>query len=312
MLKAGFPVPAGFRCIEERTAFLLVRQEWAEPVRKALGPFHHAWTRFGQRRFTARGRAGIVSLPLGGNLAPMMIRRYMHGGLFAPIGREFYFGPSRAVTELTVAEAARRGGVKTATAIGVFCEQVQGPLWRLAYLSSEVSDSEDLVHYCCRLADYPAETAAMEKRGVICEAARQIRKMHDLGIMHGDLHLKNLLLRRRESDTPEVYVIDFDRAALGPAIDTGMRLRNLKRLARSVRKVRVADAVLTAWDRLRFLRTYLHGRPEARQLLEQWAAKLHSGGAGHELWWAVTRQPRGLRGDRVGRRTGYLGTSYKT
>ena len=306
MPKTNFPIPAGFRCLEGRNAFLVVRQDMADAVRKALGPFHHAWTRFNQRRFTAQGRAGIVTLPLEGDLAPMMVRKYVHGGLFAPLGRNYYLGPFRAIMELTVTEAAQRAGVKTPVTVGVFCEQVQGPLWRLAYLSAEVPDSEDLVHYCCRLADYPAETAAAEKRGAIREAAQQIRKMHDAGIRHADLHLKNLLLRRRESGTPEVYVIDFDKAQLGPSLDTEQRLGNLKRLARSVRKVRVADSVLTAWDRIRFVRNYLRGRPEAGPLLRQWVRRLRASGAGHEVWWTVSGgKKRDLRGDRVGRLSSY-------
>ena len=103
----------------------------------------------------------------------------------------------RALTELIVAESAKRGGVRTPDPSACSRQRMYGPLWRLAFLSAEVTESEDLIHYCCRLSEYPPETAALEKRGVIREAAEQIRKMHDLGIHHADLHLKNLLLRRR-------------------------------------------------------------------------------------------------------------------
>ena len=304
-------VPPGFQRIEQADVLLLVRKECADEVRAVFAPLHQAWARIGQRRFTARGRAGIVSFPLGQDRPAMMVRRYMHGGLFAQVGRDLYLGPGRAINELAVAEAARSGGLRTPLPIGVLGQQVSGVFWRLAYLSREVDDSEDLVHYCCRLAEYPAETAAIEKRGVIREAARQIRMMHDQGITHGDLHLKNLLLRRQAAGTPEVYVIDFDRARLGPPLALEQRLKNLKRLARSVRKVRVADALLTIWDRLRFLRAYLQGHPHARALFRQWAKRLASSGASHEIWWAATRASRGMRGDRIPRLAGSPGVRLK-
>lgn len=291
-------VPPGFRRIEEGDVLLVVREEWAQAAQRVFAPLHQAWARIAQRRFTAHGRAGIVSFPLGKELPVLMVRRYVHGGLFAQIGRNLYWGAERALTELAVADCARRGGVRTPEPVGVLAQRMYGPLWRLAFLSLEVAQSEDLVHYCCRLGEYPKETAALEKRGVLREAAEQIRKMHDLGIRHADLHLKNLLLRRRAADTPEVFVIDFDRATVGPPLNVEERLRNLTRLARSVRKVRIADMVLTAWDRLRFLRGYLHGRPEARSLMRPWAKKLARSGAGREVWWTATgaqRNPRGFR-----------------
>lgn len=291
------PIPSGFERVAQGSSLLVVRSEWAEHVCAALSPLHQAWERIGRRRFTARGRSGIVSLPLGDGSAPMMVRRYVHGGILAGIGRDLYLGPARAVAELSVAEAARAGGVRTPAAVGMLCRHVRGPFWRLAFLSRELPDSEDLIHYCCRLTDYPPETAALEKRGVIRDAARQVRKMHDLGIYHGDLHLKNLLLQRRPDATPRVYVIDFDRAEMGVPLTLERRLKNLKRLARSVRKVRVADALLTVWDRLRFLRVYLEGLPGERELLRDWARRLAGSGAGHEIWWLATRAKRDLRGD---------------
>lgn len=292
-------VPPGFQRMQERSAVLIVRQEYAEAVHRALAPLHQAWARIAQRRFSARGRAGIVAFPLGAAQPTMVVRRYVHGGLFAGIGRDLFWGTDRAVEELVVATAAKTGGVRTPEPIGVIGQKDTGPFWRLAFLSVEIPDSEDLIHYACRLAEYPEETAAVEKRGVLVEAARQIRKMHDLGIFHADLHLKNLLFQRRATATPQVYVIDFDKATIGPPLSDEQRLRNLKRLARSVRKVRVADQVLTTWDRLRFLRAYVQGQPDARRLMRRWAKGLASSGRSHEIWWTLTASQRTLRGDRI-------------
>lgn len=294
-------LPEGFERREDQKTLLIVRSELADAVQKALFPLRQAWARMSQRRFSARGRTGVVSFALGVGRPAMMARRYAHGGLFAAVGRDLYWGPARAIEELLVAEMAYRAGVRVPMPIGIIAQPVKGPLWRLIYLSAEVGDSEDMVHYCCRLGEYPAETAAGEKRGVLLEAARQIRKMHDLGIHHADLHLKNLLLRRRPIGPPEVFIIDFDRAEKGEPLAPQARAANLKRLARSVRKLRVADEVLTAWDRVRFLRDYLDGLPDRRALLRLWAKKLAAGGVSHEVWWTMTSAQRTLRGDKVGK-----------
>lgn len=294
-----YRTPAGFLRIQEGRFLLVVREELAKAVCNVFAPFHQAWTRISQRRFSAHGRAGVVSLPLGQGRPDIIVRRYVHGGILAGIGKDLYRGPQRAINELAVAEVARLGRVRVPKPVGILGERAKGPFWKLAYLSVEIDNSEDLVHYCCRLSDYPPETAALEKRGVLREAALQIRRMHDAGILHGDLHLKNLLLQRREVGTPEVFIIDFDKAGLGSSLNLQQRLGNLKRLARSVRKLRVADAALTAWDRLRFLREYLRGRSDARRLLRLWAKKLAASGRTHEIWWVATGARRTLRGDRI-------------
>lgn len=294
-------VPPGFTMVRQGGTRLVVREELAGLVRRALGSLYHAWSRIAQRRFTARGRAGVVSIPLGDGHPNMIVRPYKHGGMLADVTRDLYLGPARALEELAVTEAARAGGVCVPGTIGVLLTCAAWPFWRLAMMTEEISDSEDLIHYCCRMSEYPPETAALEKRGVIGEAARQIRMMHDLGITHADLHLKNLLLRRRMAGTPQVYIIDFDRAGLGPPLTPQQRFRNLKRLARSVRKVFVANAALTAWDHVRFLRAYFRGQPEARRLLRDWARRLARSGSHHEIWWTMTGAKRSLRGDRIGR-----------
>jgi hypothetical protein len=291
--------PSGYTRFEEGDALLVVKAEYADAVRRIFSPLYQAFARIGQRRFTARGRSGIVTFPLGQGFPPMVVRRYVHGGFFANIGRDLHWNPERGLQELRVALAAHAAEIKTAEPLGILAQKAWGPFWRMAFLSVEISNSEDMIHYCCRLAEYPAETAAREKRGVLTEAAGQIRRMHDRGIHHADLHLKNLLLRRLEVGTPEVFVIDFDKATLGPELDANQRLNNLKRLARSARKVRVAAEVLTAWDRLRFLRAYLKGHPQSRQLMRQWARKLARSGSAHEVWWTATGAQRTLRGDRV-------------
>jgi tRNA A-37 threonylcarbamoyl transferase component Bud32 len=294
------PVPAGYTERLAGPARLVVREDLAEAVRDALAPLPSAWERLGRGGFTARGRGGVRSLPLGEGLPVMVVRRYRHGGLLGKWLGERYLDPHRALTELAVTEAARAGGVAAPAMIGALILQGAGPFCRMALMSEQIDDSEDLVHYCCRLNDYPVPTAAREKRGVIREAARQVRRMHDLGIFHADLHLKNLLLRRRRLDTPEVCIIDFDKAVQVQALTPAQRFKNLNRMARSVRKVHVAREVITAWDKVRFLREYLRPDADAAARLRAWAPRLARAGRRREAWWTATGARRNVLGDRMG------------
>jgi hypothetical protein len=84
-------VPPGFRRIEEGNAVLVVREVWVEAAHQALAPLHRAWSRIAQRRFTAQGRAGIVSCPRGSapvlNAAMGRLARWFAGATGSPARR---------------------------------------------------------------------------------------------------------------------------------------------------------------------------------------------------------------------------------
>jgi tRNA A-37 threonylcarbamoyl transferase component Bud32 len=65
-----------------------------------------------------------------------------------------------------------------------------------------------------------------------------VRRFHDLGGHHRDLHVGNLLLRETEGRAPsfDALVIDLDRARVGAPPRAAERVGELARLARSLRK----------------------------------------------------------------------------
>jgi tRNA A-37 threonylcarbamoyl transferase component Bud32 len=69
-----------------------------------------------------------------------------------------------------------------------------------------------------------------------------LRRFHDAGGRHADLHLKNLLLRETRAGA-DVVVIDLDRGAAGAAPGVARRARELGRLWRSLLKRGVAAQV---------------------------------------------------------------------
>jgi len=97
---------------------------------------------------------------------------------------------------------------------------------------------------------------------VAMAAGNALRRFHDAGGMHADLHVKNLLLRESEeptmSCTPEVLVIDLDRARVGKMVPASRRAAELMRLYRSLIKRGVAAKIGQA-PLQRFLDAYLQG-----------------------------------------------------
>jgi Ser/Thr protein kinase RdoA (MazF antagonist) len=106
-------------------------------------------------------------------------------------------------------------------------------------------------------------------RAEIAAAARAagdaVRRFHDAGGRHADLHLGNLLLRRR-AGALDALVVDLDRARAGPPPGTARRMREISRLWRSAVKRGFAGAV-GARGCAAFLAAYTHGDRELRLAL---------------------------------------------
>ena len=122
--------------------------------------------------------------------------------------------------------------------------------------------------------------------------AGAIADMHDAGILHADLNLKNVLVRN-PFDAPEAYVIDFDRAELTARPTLRQRLANLLRLDRSVVKWAASRRAVAPADRLRTLRCYLARYPEWES---RWGRIARRHARGHTRHY-LARQPDG-RGSR--------------
>jgi tRNA A-37 threonylcarbamoyl transferase component Bud32 len=92
-----------------------------------------------------------------------------------------------------------------------------------------------------------------------------LRRFHDAGGRHADLHVKNLLLRETRAGA-EVIVIDLDRGAAGTPAAPARRARELGRLWRSLVKRGVAERV--GWRGVAaFLAAYCAGDRALRDAL---------------------------------------------
>ncbi len=235
-----------------------------------------------------RGRPAVVPFERG----KLVVRHYYHGGLFRWLTRDLFRGVKRPLNELCVLDAARRAGINVPEAVGLLITPT-GPLFiRADLITVFIPDSIDLLAYY-RAFMFPADLIARKKkRDIIAAAGREVAHLHRAGIVHGDLQVKNIMIKKT-SEAPRVFILDLDQARQ-KAIDGDQSRRNLLRLYRSFRKMRHSIPDISQYDPIRFLRAYAPGEKrfqrsiihEVRRLrwrdtlqVMRWKLSLHLGGS---------------------------------
>jgi 3-deoxy-D-manno-octulosonic acid kinase len=169
----------------------------------------------------------IMELPGGERVVS---RRYRRGGAVRHLNRARYFLGHRALQELRATARARAGGVRAPLVIAA----VERPQ-RLGYTATLLTR---LVPHAQELASWLAHAEKDDREGVLAAAGAQIAAMHEAGVAHPDLNLRNFLVSG-SGGTGEICIIDFDRAVvLERGVTSGRRARDLLRLGRSIRKLR--------------------------------------------------------------------------
>lgn len=221
---------AGFVPMLDGRTRLLVRRGWEDAAEHLADPDHVS---VDEELAGGRVPCRVTTLPGG---ARIVIRRYRRGGLVRWVNRTHYFGGNRAFDELRATERARAGGVRAPIVVAAIERPGRVAGYR-AWLATE------LVPHAHDLAAWLHHSGADEvrRRAVLAEAGRQMGLMHAAGVAHPDVNLRNLLVAGDLG--AEVYLIDFDRADVGvSAVQRGRRERDLRRLARSARKLGVIVA----------------------------------------------------------------------
>ena len=253
---------------------------------------------FERAQLRGRGRTPTVHLP---NQHSLVLRRYRHGGLLGWLTATLLWGPSRALWELEVTVRAERADAPVPHVACVAVWQVAGPLWSALIGTVEIEDGEDLLSWLRRSRDR-AKRLALAR-----EVGRSIRRLHDTGIEHRDLQLRNILIRPEAGHAPSsgglagggaaggglggarVVVIDLDGATHHGlrGVPISRRAQNLGRLARSVIKLGLWGSAVDRRERAAFLSGYLQRDRGMRRLLRGYVrlerAKLLLHRAGYRL-----------------------------
>jgi len=227
----------GFLERRECGLYWLVDAEFAAPL-EALGWPAAAAVNQAFRVAASDGRVATAILALPDRPERIHLRRVRHGGLLGPLWRDTIWGTARPATELRATARLLAAGAPVPRPVLVAARRRRGPLWTAVVGTQHAEGARDGLAW---LAMRPEPATLL--RGARAAGAA-IRRFHDTGGSHADLHLKNLLFRDCDGET-DVLVIDLDRARAGASPAPERRMRELMRLVRALHKRGLAEQLGT-------------------------------------------------------------------
>jgi tRNA A-37 threonylcarbamoyl transferase component Bud32 len=205
-----------------------------------------------------RGRGVLQRLEIAGGPA-LVLRRYRHGGMLAGLTGDRFLGHGRFLREFELGRAAWADGVPTPRPVAVGWKA--GAIATRGFLATvELDGARDLLDL------FAAPISAPKRHAAVRSSARAIRALHDAGVDHADLHLKNLLVGEGPAGPGSTaWVVDLDLARrVAGGLPRAARVSNLARLYRSVEKHRRRGLHIDAEDVDVFCDAYFGDDAEGR------------------------------------------------
>ena len=219
------------------------------------------------------GRGPSVILELPNHHERLHLRRVLHGGWASSLWGNRVAGLRRSERELEVTRQMRTLGVPVPYPVLVWGRR-RGLLWEALLGTIYEEQTSDGIDF---LSSQPSPTEILDAASA---AGTAIRRLHDQGCQHADLHIGNLLFRSEGSHC-EAVIVDLDRARTTSPPNARRRMRELMRLYRSLVKRDLLETVGKAGCNA-FLDAYIAGQVEMREaLMQHWEReklriKIHS------------------------------------
>ena len=166
----------------------------------------------------------------------LLVRRYRRGGLLGAARGERFADPRRALSEVGVGLALMQRGVRTPEPLGVRVRPHERGGLRLELLLERRVDAVDFGR-----AWLGADASL--RQGLERELGAFVAALHGHGLIHRDLHWRNLLVEPQAPAGERLWIIDLDRASFADArLDRPARLAQWSRFWRAFDKRRRAGA----------------------------------------------------------------------
>jgi 3-deoxy-D-manno-octulosonic acid kinase len=234
----------------------VVRHAVADAVRITLSSRTtlYDWASRQTGRDVFRGRGEAYGVQLGPVRA--VVRHARRGGLLARFLDDRYLGAPRFLREILIAGELARAGIPTpAVLAGVM---YAAGLMHRADIATERVDGRDLA----ALFFGDAAPAGSERSVIWRAVGALVRRLHNAGFVHPDLQLRNVLVVRAGSLTPDPWLLDIDTCRRVAAGDEESRRANLARFDRSWAKWNTQQGPrLTPVDRADFDAGYADRAP---------------------------------------------------
>ena len=228
-------IPASFAIVKRGNTTLFVKEKYKESILRIVldKEFLHKSGNNTQVKF---GRGSYLSVPITEHSAErFVIRDYRHGGLLGKLFGGVFLNGNRPLNEICISETAFQRGVPSAEVIAITKRRLWGIFYKAKFISKEIDGAVDIIEF---LKKSSPEFIQRYKKPIIFALVKLIRNMHDAGIYHADLHLKNILLKKDSNGEFTAYIIDLDKSVVLNKLDINQRIKNLLRLDRSLEKLR--------------------------------------------------------------------------
>lgn len=239
-----------------------------------------------EKYFDGRGLLKSLEIKDSGG-ERMVIRSYLHGGLYGLINKDLFWGKFRPLKELVISDEVSKRGIATALILAALSKKISGPFYKSKIITKEISNAVDLVNFLQKLKEKSEIERLKIKFGLIKCIAATIRKMHDQGVYHADLHLKNVMVHENPKGDFAIYLIDFDKSVIREKITLKERIKNLMRFNRSAEKMKMKGLPITYSDQWKFLREYFKNNEEiirsVKKLIRLYLLKQRF----HQIGWRV-------------------------
>ena len=225
--------PAGYERREIGSATLIALPNVVEPLtaamRTELELIEFAAKAAGARPMQGRQTAYGITLDGG---ARVVVRRNHHGGAFRKFTGSMFLYPTRAPKELEISLALQALKIPTPRVMAIAIYRGEFIEAWSDVVTEEIAPSQDLGAF---LLATPLDSEDRRQGWTAVEAL--LGQLAAAGIRHHDLNVKNILLRRTDSQAFGAYMLDVDRVKLNLErrdADAGNRAR----LVRSLEKWR--------------------------------------------------------------------------
>lgn len=220
---------------------------------------------------SGKGRGGIKIIEVDG--LKLVVRKYMHGGLFRGITRDFFTSQKRVVAEADILTYLRE---QRFPVVSPFCALIEHSfLVKRLYLVTGLEEKS------INLLESFQQADKRQRLRLVKKLAHFFWMLEKAGIYHPDLHLRNVLV----TPTQDLVFLDFDRARR-KSVESKDAESMLWRLGRFVDKMeRQGQSAVGSKEKALFLRVYdrLSGRDMGRSMERRAVTK----GYIHRIGWFI-------------------------
>lgn len=182
-----------------------------------------------------RGRATAFGISMG-DCGRVVVRHAMRGGLLGSTGSDLFLPPTRGLRELVNSLRLKLAGVPTPEVVA-FVSYPAGQIFRRSDVATrEIPDTHDLAVVLREITD--------EHRNACLEATgKLLALLGRAGAHHPDLNARNVLIAWDAEEGALAHVLDVDRIRFHVPDDPMVARANIKRLERSLSKLREREGL---------------------------------------------------------------------